>query len=132
LLNPGEEFEAQKNDLRGLRVLLLGFRDTPSLDREDGVFGTNVVEREGIANICRNWLRMQVVDPSESNTLVPDLLLCDESYLHLNPHIHTQRNASSPPAVVICRNAVSARDLAENSVFKRRLNDQLWEFSAQP
>ncbi|KHN94429.1 ATPase-like, ATP-binding domain protein [Metarhizium album ARSEF 1941] len=132
LRNPGHEFEAQRNDLRGLRVLLLGFRDTPSVDSDDGVFGTNVVESEGIANICRDWLQMQVVEPSESNTLVPDLLLCDETYLHLNSHIHTQRNASSPPAVVICRNAVSARDLAENRLFKRRPNDQLWEFSAQP
>jgi signal transduction histidine kinase len=132
LLNPRDEFEAQRNDLRGLRVLLLGFRDTPSIDREDGVFGVNVVERESIANICRDWLQMQVVDPSESNTLVPDLLLCDETYLHLNLHIHTQRNASSPPAVVICKSAISARDLAENSAFKRRPNDQLWEFSAQP
>ncbi|KAG8417255.1 hypothetical protein J3459_012460 [Metarhizium acridum] len=132
LQNPGHEFESQKNDLRGLRVLLLGFRDTPSVDSDDGVFGTNVVEREGIANICRDWLQMQVVDPSQSNSFVPDLLLCDETYLHLNSHIHTQRNASSPPAVVICRNAVSARDLAENKTFKRRPNDQLWEFSAQP
>ncbi|KID86692.1 ATPase-like, ATP-binding domain protein [Metarhizium guizhouense ARSEF 977] len=132
LQNPGHEFESQKNDLKGLRVLLLGFRDTPSVESDDGVFGTNVVEREGIANICRDWLQMQVVDPSQSNTFIPDLLLCDETYLHLNSHIHTQRNASSPPAVVICRNAVSARDLAENKIFKRRPNDQLWEFSAQP
>lgn len=132
LLHPATEFEAQRNDLRGLRVLLLGFRDTPSVDSEDGVFGTNVVEREGIANICRDWLQMQVVDPSESNTLVPDLLLCDEKYLQLNSHIHTQRHASSPPAVVICKNAIAARRLAENSTFKRRPNDQLWEFSAQP
>ncbi|TWU70604.1 hypothetical protein ED733_000848 [Metarhizium rileyi] len=132
VLNTGHEFESQRNDLRGLRVLLLGFRDTPSVDSEDGVYGTNVVEREGIANICRDWLQMQVVDPSQSNTFVPDLVLCDETYLRLNSHVHTQRNAPSPPAVVICRNAVSARDLAENKAFKRRPNEQLWEFSAQP
>lgn len=129
-----EEFDAQRNDLRGLRVLLLGFRDTPSVDREDGVLGTNVVERDAMANICRDWLQMQVVDPSESGDLVPDLLLCDESYLQLsNAHNPSQHNASSsPPAVVICRNAISARRLTGNNAFKRQPNKQLWELSAQP
>ncbi|KAG5995941.1 hypothetical protein E4U43_002946 [Claviceps pusilla] len=129
---PTDGFDAQRDDLRGLRVLLLGFRDTPSVDSEDGVLGTNVVERDAIANICRDWLQMQVVDPSESNDLVPDLLLCDETYLHLSSHNPSQHNASSPPAVVICRNAISARRLTGNNAFKRQANKQLWEFSAQP
>ncbi|KAG6041185.1 hypothetical protein E4U41_005673 [Claviceps citrina] len=130
--SPTDEFDAQRNDLRGLRVLLLGFRDTPSVESEDGILGTNVVEREAIANICRDWLQMQVVDPSESNDLVPDLLLCDETYLQLSAHNPSQDIASSPPAVVICRNAISARRLTGNSAFKRQPNKQLWEFSAQP
>ncbi|KAG5939250.1 hypothetical protein E4U53_007843 [Claviceps sorghi] len=129
---PEDEFDAQRSDLRGLRVLLLGFRDTPSVEGQDGVLGTNVVERDGIANICRDWLQMQVVEPSESNDLVPDLLLCDEAYLHLSAHNQPQHNASSPPVVVICRNAISARRLTGNTAFKRQPNKQLWEFSAQP
>ncbi|KAG5925478.1 hypothetical protein E4U42_004238 [Claviceps africana] len=129
---PQDEFDAQRNDLRGLRVLLLGFRDTPSVAGEDGVLGTNVVERDAIANICRDWLQMQVVEPVESNDLVPDLLLCDEAYLHVNTHIQPQHNASSPPAVVICKNAISARRLTGMDAFKHQPNKQLWEFSAQP
>ncbi|QUC21306.1 uncharacterized protein UV8b_05549 [Ustilaginoidea virens] len=129
---PANDFEAERNNLRGLRVLLLGFPDTPCVDDEEGVFGTNVVERDGIANICQNWLQMQVVDPLESTCLVPDLLLCNETYLQLGRHQQTQQNAASPPAVVICSNAVSARRLAENGAYKRRPNEQLWEFSAQP
>ncbi|KAG5975204.1 hypothetical protein E4U55_007795 [Claviceps digitariae] len=129
---PTDEFEAQRNDLRGLRVLLVGFRETPSVESDDGVLGTNVVERDAIASICRDWLQMQVVDPSESNDLVPDLLLCDESYLQSSAHNTSQHNASSPPAVVICRNAISARRLTGNNAFKRQPNKQLWEFSAQP
>ncbi|KAG6009365.1 hypothetical protein E4U21_002675 [Claviceps maximensis] len=129
---PTDDFDAQRNDLRGLRVLLLGFRDTPSVDGDGGILGTNVVERDAIANICRDWLQMQVVDPSESNDLIPDLLLCDETYLQLSGNNSSQDNASSPPAVVICRNAISAARLTGNDAFKRQPNKQLWEFSSQP
>lgn len=121
---------SQIKELRGLRVLLLGFSACRDGEHENETPAVALDEHAAMARICRGWLGMHVVEPSEKEVLIPDLLLCNEHYIDWLPH--ERRNGSSTPAVVICRNALVARQLAMSPKFSATAGAGVVEFSSQP
>ncbi|KAF7542441.1 hypothetical protein G7Z17_g11567 [Cylindrodendrum hubeiense] len=115
------------NDLRGLRVCLLGFGDHNS-DRD--ALGTNAADHDGnalIQAICRDWLHMEVVSPSQIESRTPDLVLLTEGALPLRYHSET---LSRPPCVVVCANALVAYKHSTSS--KQNNRAESVEFISQP
>ena len=120
-----DDFETEAQELAGLRVQLFGYKSQAVVD---GVFGASFNELEMIGSICRDWLHMQVVEPSENGTLSPEVLLYEE-------HSVAQHLLESQgrPAAVICRSALSARRLAAQ--FRQSSSgpsEGLFEFVSQP
>ncbi|KAF4467429.1 Hsp90 [Fusarium albosuccineum] len=122
------EFRELVDNLKGLRVQLLGF---PKRSSQVDVFGTNLDEHDSMTRICRDWLLMEIVDAAETNTLRPDLVLYDPRYFA--EYVENQHNNEMVPAVVICRSALAARQLATNysQVLPEQTDRQL-EFISQP
>ncbi|KAJ3540806.1 hypothetical protein NM208_g4901 [Fusarium decemcellulare] len=122
------EFRELVDNLKGLRVQLLGF---PKRSSQVDVFGTNLDEHDAMTRICRDWLLMEIVDAAETNTLRPDLVLYDPRYFA--EYVENQHNNEMVPAVVICRSALAARQLAANysQVLPEQTDRQL-EFISQP
>ncbi|KPM34601.1 hypothetical protein AK830_g11976 [Neonectria ditissima] len=92
-------------ELRGLRICLLGFdehdanSDVPDLN--DGVGDGNSF----IQGICRDWLHLEVMSPSQTQTLTPDLVLLTESAISIR---NQSEILTKPPCVVVCANALVA------------------------
>ena len=96
----------QVDELRGLRVQLLGFTPEPSENDSHETAESLLDEYAALLNMCQGWLGMQVIEPSETEVLAPDVLLCNEH--HLDRIMRGGRTGLSTPAIVICRNAVVA------------------------
>lgn len=131
-----DEFEMQVGELRGLRVLLAGFPTNQGGDAEGGKDGeekdkhTGHDQRASMANICRNWLHMSVMEPSDAGSGVADLVLCNEN--HLGKLTAESQDEVSTPAVVVCRNAMVAGKLATSEKFAARAKSGVFGFSSQP
>lgn len=132
LLSPGDpsslddDLGQKINELRGLRVCLLGFDDHNS-NRE--ALGANAEDHDGnalIRTICRDWLHMEVVSGSHGEALAPDLVLLTEGALPLRYHSET---LSRSPCVVVCANALVAYKRSTSSKLDR---SEFVEFISQP
>ncbi|KAF4435124.1 ATPase-like ATP-binding domain, partial [Fusarium albosuccineum] len=117
-------------DLRGLRVSLVGFQDCSSESFRGGLLGNPLSEKENMTSICRDWLGLQVIQPSNDQSISPDIALCDESSLD-EAILLTQANKSIP-VVVVCQNAVVARRLAAINAQKQTTSERWIHFTYQP
>ncbi|KAF3807899.1 Hybrid signal transduction histidine kinase A [Colletotrichum gloeosporioides] len=123
-----DEFRAQVSELKGLRVRLLGFSANVGT-ADDEISANTSSEATLLENICRDWLEMQVIDASSLKRLLPDLILATER--NLDRLLFEQRHGSgSTPVVVVCRNALIARQLATSPRFTTRR--VVFEFVSQP
>ncbi|WYZ40907.1 hypothetical protein EsH8_IV_001248 [Colletotrichum jinshuiense] len=123
------EFEASVSELGGLRVKLLGFPTDYGVQRVEDLTGSTIPEGTLIGNVCREWLQMQIVDESDADQLLPDMILSTER--HLDRLLYERRNGIiSTPVVVICRNALIARRLATSPRFTGK--KVIFEFISQP
>ena len=129
---PGADdtFAAQLHELKGLRVRLMGFpkHEFPGIGSRAS--SNTVDEYATISTVCRSWLKMQIADPLGKDGLAPDFLLVDERQLSKLPM--DESISSSMPAVVICRNAVIARQLSDLPKYAARSGNGVYEFSSQP
>lgn len=126
-----DEFTALTTQLNGLRVHLLGLPKEYSVDggeQPELLKGTRS-EDALVANFCAEWLRMQIVEPSDSGQPLADLILTTEASIEdvLVEHRHGRMSA---PVVVMCRNALAARHLATSARFCDE--NTVFEFVSQP
>ncbi|KAK1716161.1 hsp90-like protein [Colletotrichum acutatum] len=124
-------FQASVSELMGLRVKLQGFPEDYGVNMPDELTSNTPSEGALVANLCKEWLQMQVIDQSipPSQQLLPDLVLSTEKQLE---HLLMERRWGiiNTPVVVICRNALIARQLATSARFTG--NRIIFEFISQP
>ncbi|KAK2778524.1 histidine kinase m232p [Colletotrichum kahawae] len=124
-----DEFRAQVSELKGLRVRLLGFPTGIGTNVEDELTANVLSEHVLLEGLCREWLQMHVIDESSVDKLLPDLILATER--NLDRLLYERRHHGvSTPVVVICRNALIARQLATSPRFTGRR--VVFEFVSQP
>ncbi|KAL3295027.1 hsp90-like protein [Colletotrichum asianum] len=123
------EFQAQVAELRGLRVRLLGFPTDYGIENLEGLSGAIGSESSLLEHLCREWLQMHPIDEQSAEPLLPDLILSTDR--HLDQLLYDRRHgAINTPIVVICRNALAARQLALSSRFTSK--NVVFEFISQP
>ncbi|KAK1995014.1 hypothetical protein LX36DRAFT_583277 [Colletotrichum falcatum] len=124
-----DDFQASVSELRGLRVKLMGFPEDYGVQSLDGLSSHTPSEGELVANICGDWLKMHIINQSDEEQLLPDLVLSNERHLDLLLSERRQ-GAISTPVVIICRNALIARQLATSPRFTGKR--VVFEFISQP
>ncbi|KAJ3510353.1 hypothetical protein NM208_g15542 [Fusarium decemcellulare] len=120
----------QADDLRGLRISLVGFQDCSDENCRGGLLGNPLSEKENMTSICRDWLGLQIIQPYNDYGISPDIALCDE-YSFDQAILLTQANKSIP-VVVVCQNAVVARRLAAINAQNEATSEQWIHFTYQP
>ncbi|KAK2029217.1 hsp90-like protein [Colletotrichum zoysiae] len=124
-----DDFQASVSELAGLRVKLLGFPEDYGVQSVDDLSSHTPSEGELVANLCGEWLKMQVIAQSAEEQLLPDLVLSNER--HLDRLLSERRQGViSTPVVIICRNALIARQLATSPRFTGKR--VVFEFISQP
>ncbi|KAF6808038.1 hsp90-like protein [Colletotrichum sojae] len=124
-----DEFQARVAELGSLRIRLRGFPaghgDGRVGDSSDRVLGEGVL----IGNVCKKWLHIHLVDDPSEEQLLPNLVLSIDR--HINQLLRDRRDGGiSVPVVVICRNALLARQLATSPRFTSK--SVVFEFVSQP
>lgn len=125
------EFISLASQLKGLRFRLLGLPTGARVHRDGDPDWLKGIPSEGalLANICVEWLRMHIVEPSVSRQLLADLIITTEASLE-DLFAEQRQTGMSTPVVVICRNALIARQLATSPMFKN--SETIFEFVSQP
>lgn len=106
------EFNRQKEQLRGLRIRLLGFDENRTKESDESDTVTSDEELNGhrlIRQICRDWLHMEVVSGLEAEEWAPDLILMSGGALA--PASATDA-LTKAPCIVVCANALVAYQLS--------------------
>ncbi|KAM0551921.1 hypothetical protein ACHAPJ_008260 [Fusarium lateritium] len=125
-----DEFNAQVIELSSLRVCMNGFSTARNGLGNQRWNSGEFDEYATLEKICRDWLRMEVVDQSDDAEFLPDLILCDESKLELLAD--QPRDELSSPVVVVCRSAAVARELDRSHRSLRKVNWGLFSFISRP
>ncbi|KAG9502507.1 hypothetical protein J7337_005335 [Fusarium musae] len=121
-----EEFDAQTEKLRGLRVKLVDFN-------KDSVTGGGSVQRtiespdQLVQDMCKDWLNMQV-NTSETPCFMPDLAIWSEEGFE-RPNV-SKDSVPDIPNIVLCANAVTAHQYATGA--KTIPRPGVFEFISQP
>lgn len=125
------EFISLASQLNGLRFRLLGLPTGARVHRDGDPDWLKGIPSEGalLANICVEWLRMHIVEQSDSRQLLADLIITTEASLE-DLFAEQRHTGMSSPVVVICRNALISRQLATSPMFRN--NATIFEFVSQP
>ncbi|KAK2053757.1 hsp90-like protein [Colletotrichum caudatum] len=124
-----DDFQASVSELAGLRVKSLGFPEDYGVQSVDDLSSHTPSEGELVANICSSWLKMHIINQYAEDQLLPDLVLSNER--HLDRLLYERRQGViSTPVVIICRNALIARQLATSPRFTSKR--VVFEFISQP
>ena len=124
------EFNEQTDQLRGLRIRLLGFDQNRTTESEESDAVTNDVELNGhrlVRQICRDWLHMEVISGLQAEHLAPDLVLMSEDYL---PPACAPDALTKPPCIVVCANALVAYQ--QSTAPESASRSGVFEFISQP
>ncbi|RFU80987.1 histidine kinase [Trichoderma arundinaceum] len=106
-------FKEQVEDLKGLRVRLLM---------------TNSDWQKALADICREWLYMDIIPNTPDTTVTPDLVLW--SHMDLARLCEDYETFAKTPNVVVCSNALAA--YRQSHAFKKAGSPAVFEFISQP
>lgn len=112
LADPAQQSEHREIDdyrqrLRGLRIRLAGF-ETHCANPLKSPVRQPLDAEIPLKMICTEWLQMEPLTFLESNDIAPDVVLCSET--SLNGLRQGKSLWNNPPVVVICANALIARD----------------------
>ncbi|RGP72155.1 nik-1 os-1p [Fusarium longipes] len=119
-----EEFEAQTDKLRGLRVKVIDFGND-----ERGSAGKKIESPcHLVQNMCKDWLGMQVNTGFETPCLMPDLVIWSEEGFE-RPY-DDQDIMPDVPNIVLCANALTAHQYASGT--KTTPRPGVFEFISQP
>lgn len=121
-----DEFEAQVTELQGLRVRLMCSAVTLGGKKSQNV---QFSQHEGLKKMCRDWLRLHIIEPGQEQELLPDFVLCDEP--NMNHAFPARRGNASVPIVVICSDPLVARRLSTSPAFSN-IRSGVLEFVSQP
>ncbi|TLD22144.1 hypothetical protein PspLS_08170 [Pyricularia sp. CBS 133598] len=126
-----EEFKLLTGQLEGLRVSLLGLPAEQTAHGGGGPDWLQGIRSEGalLANFCAQWLQMHIVGESASMPPPADLIVSTEASLE-NLLADQSHGSISTPVVVVCRNALVARQMATSARFNKR--NSIFEFVSQP
>ncbi|KAM0185102.1 hypothetical protein ACHAPQ_008197 [Fusarium lateritium] len=118
-----------EHNIEGSRVSILGFKD--SADNLHSPFLKNQLgEKEILSSMCRDWLKLRIVETQDSQAEAPHVVLCDDQSLD-RARALTQNNQSIP-IVVICHNAVVARKKETADARNGKEGEQQVLFTHQP
>ncbi|OBS28499.1 hypothetical protein FPOA_02435 [Fusarium poae] len=119
-----EEFEAQTDKLRGLRVKVIDFGNN-----ESDSSGTKMESPcQLVQNMCNEWLGMQVNTGFETPCLMPDLAIWSEQ--GFERPCDQQDTMPDVPKIVICANALTVHQYASGT--KKTPRPGVFEFISQP
>lgn len=132
LVEPDDEveFNKQRDQLRGLRIRLIGFDQNRTADSEESDTVTNDVELNGhrlVRQICRDWLHMEVISGLQAEHLAPDLVLMSEDSL---PPAGAPDALTKPPCIVVCANTLVAYQ--QSTAPESASRSGVLEFISQP
>ncbi|KAF5000153.1 hypothetical protein FGRMN_1967 [Fusarium graminum] len=125
-----EDFEAQTDKLRGLRVKVVDF-NTEAVIGGGSSQKTIEAPEKLVQDMCRDWLHMQVnADPEgpDSSCWMPDLAIWSEQGFE-GPY-DTQQALPDVPNIVLCANAVTAHQYANGA--KTTPRKGVFEYISQP
>ncbi|RGP61587.1 nik-1 protein os-1p protein [Fusarium sporotrichioides] len=119
-----EEFEAQADKLRGLRVKVIDFGNN-----ESDSSGTKMESPcQFVQNMCNEWLGMQVNTGFETPCLMPDLAIWSEQGFE-KPY-DQKDTMPDVPNIVVCANALTVHQYACGT--KTIPRPGIFEFISQP
>ncbi|CAF3452226.1 hypothetical protein SNK05_002839 [Fusarium graminearum] len=119
-----EEFEAQTDKLRGLRVKVIDFENN-----ESDSSGTKMESPcQLVRNMCNEWLGMQVNTGFETPCLLPDLAIWSEQ--GFEKPCDQQDAMPDVPNIVLCANALTVHQYACGT--KTIPRPGVFEFISQP
>ena len=125
-----KEFKDDLAELRGLRVCLVGFNTSYSTAEDADIDEHGVTSISMLRSVCREWLKLDVVEEAVVPDVMPDLVILSENSLAMwQQHQHL----SEVPAVVVCQNALLAYQHT-NGNLRKKLTKQtgVLEFISQP
>ncbi|KAM0340581.1 hypothetical protein ACHAPU_010418 [Fusarium lateritium] len=117
----------ETTNLVGSKVSVIGFHDLEEESLDSPYLQSPLSEKQDILSVCRDWLGMQVIQPSDTQT--PHVVLCDG--LSLEEARAFTQNHKWIPIVVICSNAVLARK-TEAAKSRDATDEQSIFFTHQP
>lgn len=125
------EFESLAGELKGLRVRLLGIPAEHNVHGDEDADWLKDIRSENalLANFCAEQLQMHIVEQSVPRRLPADLILTTEASLE-DVLAEQSLGGISTPVVVVCRNALVARQLATSAMFTNE--EIVFEFVSQP
>ncbi|ETS85400.1 hypothetical protein PFICI_03425 [Pestalotiopsis fici W106-1] len=124
------QFAADIAELQGLRVSIVGYPSASDQSLKATIKDGLLRERSTLMEVCKDWLRMRVIEPHEATKLIPDLILCGERFIE--PGITELREGDITPTVIICRNALMARSMATSPKYSIRAGNGVLDFISQP
>ncbi|KAH6610186.1 histidine kinase [Trichoderma cornu-damae] len=107
-------FKEQVEDLKGLRVRVLM---------------SNSDWQKAVADICREWLHMEIIPNAPDTTVTPDLVLW--SHMDLTQLCEDFETFAKTPNVVVCSNALVAYRRS-HTLIKTAGSPAVFEFISQP
>lgn len=118
-----------EHNIEGSKVCILGFQD--SVDHLYNPFlRSQLGEKEIVSSICRDWLKLRIIETQDSLAEAPHVVLCDGHSLD-RARALTQ-TSQSIPIVVICQNAIVARKMEAANARSVPAGEQQVLYTHQP
>lgn len=124
------DFHADIAELQGLRVGITGYPSSSDESLTGTIKEGLQRERSTLVDVCTNWLRMRVIEPHQVTELIPDLILCGDRAFEQS--FKKLRVDKMTPTVIICRNALIARKMAQDPKYSIRAGNGVMDFISQP
>lgn len=124
------DFHADIAELQGLRVGITGYPSSSDESLTGTIKEGLQRERSTLVDVCTNWLRMRVIEPHQVTELIPDLILCGDRAFEQS--FKELRVDKMTPTVIICRNALIARKMAQDPKYSIRAGNGVMDFISQP
>ncbi|KAF4986941.1 hypothetical protein FGRMN_10613 [Fusarium graminum] len=130
---PGDTTELVSDDsettnLAGVKISLFGFHDLREEKIASPFLQKPLSEKQDMLSVCQDWLGMQVIQAFETQT--PHVLLCDDLSVE-EARVFSQDN-DLVPVVVVCPNAVLARQAEAAELRRDASHEQSVYFTHQP
>jgi signal transduction histidine kinase len=118
-----------EHNIEGSKVSILGFEDSAD-DLHNPFLKNQLSEKEIVSSMCRDWLKLQILETHDSLVEEPNVVLCDEQSLD-RARALTQ-TSQSIPIVVVCQNAIVARKKEAADAHSGPAGEQQVLFTHQP
>ena len=121
------DFHERVGRLKGLSVCIVGFNQDESVSPNFVATSSPPSPRAAVEKSCRDWLLMDVVPISETDS--PSFYICSELSVGEVP-VPSEQKSRPAPVIVVCRSASVAHELATS--YKSPVEGRIFEFISQP